>query len=55
MTFNFDIPRIGQAIARLRREHNMTQMALADAMNVGFQAVSNWERGDSYIKSVTKS
>ena len=47
MTCNFDMARIGQTIARLRREHNMTQMALADAMGVSFQAVSNWERGQS--------
>ena len=44
---NFDMHRIGQTIASLRREHNMTQMALADAMGVSFQAVSNWERGQS--------
>ena len=47
MTCNFDMARIGQTIARLRREHNMTQMSLADAMGVSFQAVSNWERGQS--------
>ena len=46
-TLNFDMHRIGQTIARLRRERNMTQMALADAMGVSFQAVSNWERGQS--------
>ena len=46
-TFNFDMRRIGQTIARLRRERNMTQMALADEMGVSFQAVSNWERGQS--------
>lgn len=46
-TFNFDMHRIGQTIAGLRREHNMTQMALADEMGVSFQAVSNWERGQS--------
>ena len=46
-TFNFDMHRIGQTIARLRREHNMTQMQLADEMGVSFQAVSNWERGQS--------
>jgi len=46
-TFNFDMHRIGQTIAHLRREHNMTQMALADEMGVSFQAVSNWERGQS--------
>ena len=47
MTFSFDMHRIGQTIACLRRDHNMTQMALADAMGVSFQAVSNWERGES--------
>ncbi|MGN1368158.1 MAG: helix-turn-helix domain-containing protein [Aristaeellaceae bacterium] len=47
MPFNFDMRRIGQTIARLRREHNMTQMHLADEMGVSFQAVSNWERGQS--------
>lgn len=47
MTFNFDMHRIGQTIAHLRRERNMTQMALADEMGVSFQAVSNWERGQS--------
>ena len=46
-TFNFDMHRIGQTIARLRRERNMTQMTLADEMGVSFQAVSNWERGQS--------
>ena len=43
----FDMHHIGRTIARLRREHNMTQMQLADEMNVSFQAVSNWERGQS--------
>ena len=46
-TFHFDMHSIGQTISRLRHEHNMTQMALADAMGVSFQAVSNWERGHS--------
>ena len=45
--FNFDMHRIGQTIAALRRERNMTQMQLADEMGVSFQAVSNWERGQS--------
>ena len=45
--FYFDMRRIGQTIARLRREQNLTQMALADLMGVSFQAVSNWERGQS--------
>lgn len=46
-TFNFDKHRIGQTIARLRREYNMTQIQLADEMNVSFQAVRDWERGAS--------
>ena len=45
--FYFDMRRIGQTIARLRRKQNLTQMALADLMGVSFQAVSNWERGQS--------
>ena len=46
-TFNFDMHRIGRTIAELRKQHNMTQMQLADEMGVSFQAVSNWERGQS--------
>lgn len=44
---NFDMKRIGKNIASLRRDHNMTQMQLADEVGVSFQAVSNWERGNS--------
>lgn len=44
---NFDMKRIGKNIATLRRDHNMTQMQLADEVGVSFQAVSNWERGNS--------
>ena len=44
---NFDMKRIGKNIATLRRDHNMTQMQLADEAGVSFQAVSNWERGNS--------
>lgn len=49
MTINlpFDMQRTGALIARLRKEHHMTQMQLADALGVSFQAVSNWERGQS--------
>lgn len=44
---NFDMNRIGRTIAKLRRDSNMTQMQLADTLDVSFQAVSNWERGRS--------
>jgi len=34
-------------ISRYRKEANLTQEALADQLNVTFQAVSKWERGQS--------
>lgn len=43
----FDMESIGQKISYLRKKQNMTQMELADRLNISFQAVSNWERGDS--------
>ena len=43
----FDMKKIGKKISVLRKEANMTQMELADRMGISFQAVSNWERGNS--------
>ena len=43
----FDMNHTGTTIAERRRAKNMTQMALADALNISYQAVSNWERGIS--------
>lgn len=43
----FDMKKIGKKISALRKEANMTQMELADRMGISFQAVSNWERGNS--------
>ena len=43
----FDTRMVGKKIVALRKEKNMTQMELADAMGVSYQAVSNWERGNS--------
>ena len=43
----FDTIKVGKIISQKRKEHNMTQMQLADALGVTFQAVSNWERGNS--------
>ena len=43
----FDTVKIGRKISQLRKTKDMTQMELADAMGVSFQAVSNWERGNS--------
>lgn len=41
----FDMKHIGRKIAMFRKEKNLTQMELADMLNISFQAVSNWERG----------
>lgn len=43
----FDTVQIGKKIKQARIDRNMTQMNLADAMGVSYQAVSNWERGNS--------
>lgn len=43
----FNLKKVGLKISELRKSKNMTQMELADLMNISFQAVSNWERGSS--------
>jgi len=43
----FDTKMIGKKIAALRKAKDMTQMELADQMFVSYQAVSNWERGNT--------
>lgn len=43
----FDTNKVAKNIKKARTEKNMTQMDLADAMGVSYQAVSNWERGNS--------
>ena len=43
----FDTMMIAKVIRQARIAQNMTQMNLADAMGVSYQAVSNWERGNS--------
>ena len=43
----FDVEKISKIIKEKRIEKNMTQLALADYMGVSYQAVSNWERGNS--------
>ena len=43
----FDMQKIGKKISSLRKEKGLTQMELADRMNFSYQAVSNWERGNT--------
>lgn len=43
----FDTMKMAKTIREGRIRKNLTQMALADAMGVSYQAVSNWERGNS--------
>lgn len=43
----FNMKNVGFKISELRKAKNMTQMELADKMDISFQAVSNWERGNS--------
>ncbi|WP_051359464.1 helix-turn-helix domain-containing protein [Paucisalibacillus globulus] len=38
---------IGSYISKLRKEQDLTQVELADKLNVSHQAVSKWEKGDS--------
>lgn len=42
---SMDENRIGQFIARMRKEKNMTQKDLADRLHITDKAVSKWERG----------
>lgn len=40
-----DNKKIGNLIAKLRREKGLTQQELGDMVGIGFRAVSKWERG----------
>lgn len=42
-----DMRRIGANISELRKKKDMTQLELADMLNISHQAVSKWERGES--------
>ena len=39
--------KIGSYIQELRKNKSLTQIQLGDRLNVSFQAVSKWERGES--------
>ena len=38
----------GENLKRLRKEKELTQETLAEFLNVSFQTVSKWERGETY-------
>ena len=35
-------------VKRMRKEKDLTQETLAEALGVSFQTISKWERGESY-------
>lgn len=43
-----NIVKFGAYISRLRKERDMPQSELADILNITRQAVSKWERGESF-------
>ena len=42
-----DAKQVGAQIARLRKEKGLTQNDLGNRLNISFQAVSKWERGET--------
>lgn len=40
-----DCKKVGELILSLRKEKNMTQKEVADAMNISDKTISKWERG----------
>lgn len=42
-----DLIKTGETVAHLRKQKNLTQLQLAERLNISFQAVSKWERGES--------
>lgn len=44
----FDIIKFGKAISMLRKQYDMTQNEVADKLNLSRQAISKYERGESF-------
>ena len=46
-SMNTDPKRVGNQISTLRKAKQMTQNDLGERLNISFQAVSKWERGEA--------
>ena len=44
----FDTMKFGKALSTLRKEADMTQNEVADRLNLSRQAISKYERGESF-------
>ena len=42
-----DAAKVGRQIANLRKVKGLTQSQLGERLNISFQAVSKWERGET--------
>ena len=43
-----DMKQMGERIGRLRQEKGLTQVALAEKLGISSQAISKWERGQTF-------
>ena len=46
-SMNINPKKVGEQIATLRKEKGYTQSDLGERLNISFQAVSKWERGEA--------
>ena len=44
----FDTMKFGKALSTLRKQSDMTQNEVADRLNLSRQAISKYERGESF-------
>ena len=47
--------KIGKFIAECRKEKNLTQLQLAEKLNISNRAVSKWETGVSQTKRILRN
>ncbi|MBO4989765.1 MAG: helix-turn-helix transcriptional regulator [Clostridia bacterium] len=43
----FDVQKYHRRITRLRKERNLSQMELADKLDIPFRTLNDWERGNT--------